>query len=379
MKAVKLVVEAGEHERRDCPISVNLGEEAAHARLVDPRSPKKRIFSQPEGGTLHFVLPELKARKVKKLELRLDQDCGCRGKGVEVRELDGKLEIRMMGKPFTVYHFGADVVRPFFHPVLGPRGVEMTRSWPVVEGVKGEDTDHVHHKSFWVAHGLVNGSDHWSEGESRGRQVHERFERLEGGCVYGGFVERLRWETNDGTKLLEETRTVRVWNTPEALRLIDLAVEFKATEGDVLFGDTKEGGLCSLRVAEAMKGARGGRIENAYGAVGEKECWGKRSPWVDYSGRLKGKHVGIAVLDHPLNPRHPTFWHVRDYGLFSANAFGLSYFKSSYKQQGDWTLPAGESAAFRYRVAFHQGDARKGRIADRFNDWVNPPAARKEE
>ena len=380
METISFTVEAGAggHERVNCPVSVELGEGAAHARLVDPRTPKKKLFCQVEGGRLWFILPELKPRRARRLELRLEQECGCKGKGVEARELDGKLELSIMGKPFLVYHFGPELARPFFHPVLGPRGVEMTRAWPVVEGLKGEDQDHVHHKSFWVAHGLVNGSDHWSESQGCGRQVHESFERIEGGCVFGGFAERLRWETNDGRKLLEERRSVRAWNTPQNFGLVDLTVEFTATEGDVLFGDTKEGGLCSLRVAEAMKGARGGRIENAYGAVGERECWGKRSPWVDYSGRLKGKHVGIAVMDHPLNPRYPTYWHVRGYGLFSANPFGLSHFKSSYLTRGDWTLPAGETGTFRYRVAFHRGDARKGRIADRFNDWVGPPDARKE-
>ena len=39
-----------------------------------------------------------------------------------------------------------------------------------------------------------------------------------------------------------------------------------------------------------------------------------------------GKTYGVAVLDDPRNPLHPTRWHVRAYGLLAANPFGLSYF-----------------------------------------------------
>ena len=31
-----------------------------------------------------------------------------------------------------------------------------------------------------------------------------------------------------------------------------------------------------------------------------------------------GKEYGVAVFDHPQNPRHPTRWHVREYGLLAA-------------------------------------------------------------
>ena len=37
--------------------------------------------------------------------------------------------------------------------------------------------------------------------------------------------------------------------------------------------------------------------------------------------------MGIAILNHPASFRYPTYWHVRDYGLFAANPFGLHDFK----------------------------------------------------
>ena len=55
---------------------------------------------------------------------------------------------------------------------------------------------------------------------------------------------------------------------------------------------------------------------NAEGATGEKNDWGKRSNWMDYYGEVDGEKVGVAILDNPDNPRHPTYWHARAYGLF---------------------------------------------------------------
>jgi hypothetical protein len=36
---------------------------------------------------------------------------------------------------------------------------------------------------------------------------------------------------------------------------------------------------------------------------------GQASPWCDYSGTLGTEKVGVAILDHPENPRHPVRWH----------------------------------------------------------------------
>ena len=71
----------------------------------------------------------------------------------------------------------------------------------------------------------------------------------------------------------------------------------------------------------AEKGGTG-TMTNAEGAQKMKNVWGKPSPWVDYSGTLDGEQVGIAIFDGKQNPKHPTTWHSRDYGLFAANPFG---------------------------------------------------------
>ncbi|NLC56101.1 MAG: hypothetical protein GX774_04615, partial [Armatimonadetes bacterium] len=99
-----------------------------------------------------------------------------------------------------------------------------------------------------------------------------------------------------------------------------------------------------------------------------------RAAWCDYSGPVEGKWVGIAVFDHPGNLRYPTYWHVRDYGLMTANMFGLSAFYNDPERRGDYVLPAGQSLRFRYRIYVHPGDARQGAVAAKYHDFINPPA-----
>jgi hypothetical protein len=78
-----------------------------------------------------------------------------------------------------------------------------------------------------------------------------------------------------------------------------------------------------------------------------------------------------AIFDHPSNPRHPTWWHARTYGLCSANPFGIASFeKNPDKNAGNMTVPAGKSVTFRYRFYFHAGDEKEGRVAEEYAAYV---------
>ena len=117
-----------------------------------------------------------------------------------------------------------------------------------------------------------------------------------------------------------------------------------------------------------------GKIETADGSVGEAEAWGRRAAWCDYSGPVGEDIVGIAILDHPTNPRFPTHWHVRDYGLMTVNPFGLHDFTGDTNAHlGDLIVPPYESRVFRYRILIHRGDATEGAVRERYHDFVNPP------
>lgn len=300
-------------------------------------------------------------------------------KGVQIKELPDRLRIEINGKLFTEYHF-KDVPRPFCYPLLGPGGVAMTRNAPMKE-VPGEDRDHPHHRSFWFTHGNVNGVDFWSEARDFGKVVHDSFVKISSGEKEGVIQSRHKWLAKDGTEACTDERTLRIYNRPDNERLFDYEITINAGKNEVTFGDTKEGSM-ALRLAETMRlkpnkdnvGKPTGHIVNSEG-VRDAATWGKRAAWCDYYGPVDGKTVGAAIFDHPQNPRHPTWWHVRDYGLFAANPFGKHDFESlPDKSAGNLVIPAGKSSTFRYRIYLHEGDEVQSKVAERYADYVKTTA-----
>jgi hypothetical protein len=87
---------------------------------------------------------------------------------------------------------------------------------------------------------------------------------------------------------------------------------------------------------------------------------------VDYFGQVDGQTVGVAIFDNPANPRHPTYWHSRAYGLFAANPFGARDFTGDKSQDGRMTVEPGKTVCFRYRVVIHPGDFRDANIAESY-------------
>ena len=79
--------------------------------------------------------------------------------------------------------------------------------------------------------------------------------------------------------------------------------------------------------------------------------------------------AGIAIMNHPSSFRFPSYWHVRTYGLFAANPFGLHDFTAG-KEKGEYTLPAGETLKLRYRVLLHKGDEATGHVAEAFAEFA---------
>lgn len=285
---------------------------------------------------------------------------------VQVKRVEGGVEVTLDGQPFTTYVFKSNV-KPILWPVIGPTGKEMTRAWPMREGNPDEKKDHPHQRSFWFDHGNVNGIDFWAEtARVQGKIEHKELVKAEGGKV-GTIVTKNDWLGPDGAKIVEDLRTHRFGGDQNA-RWIDCDFVVTAAAPEVKFGDTKEGSF-GLRIAESMRVDRktGGKIITSEGLADDK-AWGKPAAWVDYHGPVQGETLGIAILNHPSSFRYPSHWHVRTYGLFAANPWGLGDFTSG-KVRSDYTMQKGESFTLRYRVIFHKGDEKEGKIAEAFANY----------
>ena len=310
--------------------------------------------------------------------------------GVQISQLTNRFRVEINGQLFTEYFF-QDVPKPYCYPVLGPGGTPMTRKWPL-EDTKDEERDHPHHQGIWFGHQIVNGNNFWTINPGTGKVVQESIVSAVSGEKSGAITTQNKWVSKDGAVILRDERTLRFYNRPDG-RVMDYDVTLKAPEADVTFGDDKDG-MMAIRVAETMRvmkfTAKGekpkagdGHIVLSTGvrdsgetALAAKEAkkeattWGKQAAWCDYYGPVDGKTVGVAIFDHPANPRHPTWWHVRDYGLFAANPFGKHYFENlTDKNAGNLVLPKGQSLTFRYRFYFHDGDEKQAKVAEHYAEY----------
>ena len=276
------------------------------------------------------------------------------------------------GEPFTTY-LASQGRNPALWPVYGPTGVEMTRGYPFQEALEGERTDHPHHRSIWFTHGDVNGVDYWSQPSDEnkrqrgfGKVWHREFVRVSAESPH--LVTRNEWVNSKDEKQLSDFRTIS-FGADDRRRWIDFDIRLvNDTTETVTFGDTKEG-CFAVRVAHWMNSENGGTIINNTGAE-NKEAWGKVASWVDYHGEHEGQRLGIAILNHPSSYRFPTYWHVRTYGLFAANVFGLHNFKNSDEEDGSLELQPEESISFFYRLLLHKGDEQQGRVPESFVDYA---------
>jgi len=292
---------------------------------------------------------------------------------VRFQKQDDRVDVTLDGKPFTSYIFSG-YAKPILYPVIGPDGVPMTRSFPVEKGVEGEANDHPHHESLWFTHDEVNGVDFWAhkpDDEGRTPRIVQKSMPV---CEDGVILTDNAWTAPDGQVVLTDTRRY-VFAGDADQRTIDIQVVLHASEGDVHFGDTKEGTMAiRVRTPLQLKDSSGstgaaGHIRTSEG-LADAEAWGKRARWVDYFGEVEGAAVGVAIFDHPENLRHPARWHARDYGLFTANPFGVKHFTGNDSEPGGYTLPAGEDLTLRYRFVFHRGDVDVGVLDSQWKAWA---------
>jgi len=307
---------------------------------------------------------------------------------VTLTRSDDRVRIELGGKLFTEYVFkGAP--KPFLYPVLAADGTELMRHFPMKADVEGEIRDHPHHRSLWFTHGAVNGIDFWLERDltKQGQIVNTSVDQSVKDGV-GEIRSANRWVGPDGTVHMTDATVIRVRGLSDGSRLLDYEVTLQApADRPVVMGDTKEGAM-AIRLPlwmtpphtyshekQRVKHEGRGTIVNAEG-IKNDATWGKRSAWVDYYGPKDGKTYGVAMFDHPKNPRYPTWWHVRSYALFAANPFGKHDFEPEHKanpKAGDLTIAAGERVTFRWRLYFHLGDETAASVAARYQDFAATP------
>lgn len=314
------------------------------------------------------------------------------GSKVEFSKGDGKIDVMIGGELFTSYLYGEDLPKPVLVPIRTPSGIEVSRRHPLVEMEGGTD-DHLHHVGLFFSVDGVNGTRFWNNVKPLPQIKHVEIAEMTGGQGRGKLSAVSHWIDKKGKVLLKEDRTmVFLGDGQRDEYAIDFSLALTALADEVVFDDTEEG-VFAIRLADCLReGGRGvvragealpkesvkgtGMYFSSNGDETAKKAWGKRARWVALQGVKDGKVVGVAILNHPESINYPTYWHIRGYGLFSANPLGQGDFQrqSKYKKNPviplRLTLKKGQTAHFRFLLIAYEGIRTQEQVEERFREFV---------
>lgn len=307
-----------------------------------------------------------------------------KGNTVRIENFPGKMrvDVTVDGKLFTSYVYNDTLKKPILFPVFAEDSIRVTRGFPMAPEA-GESTDHPHQTGFWFNYGNVNGIDFWGNGSwipdsLKHKYGNIRFKSID---ALKNLNDRVKlsvtheWVNSKAEVLLEENTTFSFTAGP-GYRIIDRETKLTARQPEILFADTKEGAF-AIRVAKFLefpsKDTRvfldadghptpvpanldqgvSGNYLSSEGIEGVK-VWSTRAKWMKLYGVYEKDTVSLVFMDHPANLNFPTYWHARDYGLFSANPFGVKDFTAG-KEQFNFRMKKDESVSFRHRLYIKSG------------------------
>lgn len=270
-------------------------------------------------------------------------------------KVGSKINVTIGNKYFTSYIFSEDEKYPFFYPVNGPvSGGSVTSMRNAV---------YPHHTSLFFGCDLVNGGNYWQEGLERGRIISVNAQILKQGGDSVVISDECIWSRPGAVSPVKDTRTYIITSPSGFLTRIDVMINME-TLMDVTIKKTNHS-LFSARMAADLAVTNGGTMINAEGLKGEKETFGKGSPWIDFYGKRGNAIEGLAIMQHPSNPWYPSPWFTRDYGFMSPTPM---YWPENDK---DTFLKKGTVLTLRYRVLVHSGDHIQAKIAEEFAKYKN--------
>ncbi len=306
------------------------------------------------------------------------------------------VDVKIGGAVVGRYVYDEELPKPSLVGVKTLSGAEVTRRWPLTE-LDGGSMDHTHHVGMFFCVDKVNGTNFWNyyrnEDGAEPKIKHIEFEQVKGGDGRGVLRSVSRWIDKKGQFVLQEKRKmVFAAEAGKGEYAIDIEIDLTA-QCDVVFEDIEEGVL-GVRLSDYLREGKDsvdlhdgvqapveqvkgtGRYFCSSGEVGAGDIWGKRHRWVALQGVKDGKVVGIAIMDHPASINHPTYWHVRDYGLMSANPLGQGDFQRQSRYKENPVIPLrlrldkGQAVRFRFGVIVFDGVRTKEDIDERYGRFV---------
>ncbi len=273
-----------------------------------------------------------------------------------------QVSFQVDGVERTRWHTGSEYPRPFFYPLNGPSGETLTRL-----GHPGAP-DHEHHRSVWFAHFKVLGIDFWGDGRNDAYIRQRQWLAFEDGEDAARMAVMIGWyDGHNPQPLISQELVAEMRDDAAGGTLLELQARF-IPEAEMLEFQQTNFGFLAVRVAKSIsEHFGGGKLTNSEERQGEKDIFGKRAKWMDYSGLIRAgdKKVteGITFYDHPDNApeasKEPVGWHVRQDGWMGASACMFSSRLTT--QQSPLTL--------RYLLHAHGGELDPEASGNRYDQF----------
>lgn len=202
----------------------------------------------------------------------------------------GRLEVKVGGELFTEYH--SDSFVPCLYPLMCPDGTDLTRQFPFVKGVAGEEMDHPHHIGFWFAHGRVIGLDFWHS-----KPNHPPSRRVHGG-------EKRLWLPAIGSSAKAMKMPRRGWKSVDAGEVVLGRNQLGGSGGESMYQVFLKGADTEETTAAAVEPL----LAKADKTRGEEIFFGRGTCFACHQVKGRGmvigpEHSGRPSFAHTLSPQ----------------------------------------------------------------------------
>jgi hypothetical protein len=276
------------------------------------------------------------------------------------------LALSRQGKTIWCLVFDPAKPKSYFHPLASIDGQVMTAFEPA---------DHPWHRGLWWSWKFINGVNYWEENPKTGKsdgQTRLVGKNLDVSDDFSARVELdILYHPPEQKPVLTEKRLLAI-SRPDAdgTYVIDWTSRFTAAEQPVKLdrtlpahlGGVAYGGYAGLSLRMA-KGLEGYTFRTSEHETTPASAHGKPARWVDLSGPISG----IAILEHPANPRQPPPWYLH-------SSPQMLFFSPSPLFNEPLELAPGESIAFTYRVIVHSRLLTPADIDERWRRFSGEPA-----
>ena len=240
-------------------------------------------------------------------------------------------------------------------------GTELTRPWPIPKGYSR--SDHTWHRALWWSWKAIDGVNYWEKNQQGTDPVKVKVTTNADGSAR--ILMTISYHLPDKPPVVREERLIEV-GPPDVAGgyLIKWRATFTpAGKKDVVFNRNSYGGFAIRMAAEFCGDPKAGKPGWTFVRSQEQKKT-KGARWMAYCGVAQnGKPAGIAIFDHPDNPRHPALWQTRSH---------YPYLNPSFTCEEDYTLSPGKPLVLKYGVLVHDGKATGETLEKAWRNFASP-------